>query len=54
MDNFKVYIHTSPNGKVYIGITSRDAEKRWNNGHNYKPNKHFYSAIQKYGKVWIQ
>ena len=46
---FCVYKHTAPNGKVYIGITSRIAEKRWNNGHNYKQNKHFYNAIQKYG-----
>lgn len=46
---FCVYKHTAPNGKVYIGITSRTAEKRWNNGHNYKQNKHFYNAIQKYG-----
>ena len=38
------------NGKVYIGITSREPEKRWGiNGSNYKSSPHFYSAIQKYG-----
>ena len=30
-----VYMHTSPSGKVYIGITSRDPEKRWENGKGY-------------------
>lgn len=47
---FKVYIHTSPHGKKYVGITSQRPEKRWgNNGSGYVDNKHFYSAIQLYG-----
>ena len=46
---YTVYKHTTPSGKVYIGITSRKAEERWNNGYNYIQNKHFYSAIKKYG-----
>lgn len=32
MDNeriWKVYIHEFPNGKVYIGITSKSVYKRW-------------------------
>jgi group I intron endonuclease len=50
MQNWKVYKHTSPSGKVYIGITSRkNPNVRWANGHGYSSNKHFYSAIQKYG-----
>ena len=44
-----VYKHTSPNGKVYIGITGENPNKRWQNGKGYKPNKHFYSAIEMYG-----
>lgn len=44
-----VYKHTSPSGKVYIGITSRKAEKRWGHGSNYRYNRYFYSAIKKYG-----
>ena len=45
-----VYKHTSPNGKVYIGITSREPSKRWGHGSSYKrQNKHFWNAIQKYG-----
>ena len=46
---FCVYMHISPDGKKYIGITSRKPNKRWENGKGYKYNKHFYSAIQKYG-----
>jgi len=44
---FSVYKHTSPNGKVYIGITGRNPEKRWKSG--YAHNSHFHSAIKKYG-----
>lgn len=45
-----VYIHTSPKGKKYIGITSMNPpEKRWANGHGYAHNSHFTNAIQKYG-----
>lgn len=48
---YTVYMHTAPNGKRYIGITSKNPpEKRWGkNGYAYKPNKHFWNAIQKYG-----
>ena len=44
-------MHTCPNGKRYIGITSQNPLVRWGkNGIGYKAhNKHFYSAIQKYG-----
>lgn len=44
-----VYKHTSPNGKVYIGITSMQPERRWNNGVGYSRNNYFYRAITKYG-----
>ena len=50
--NYTVYKHTAPNGKVYIGITSMDPKKRWNNGHGYQNNKYFSQAIRKYG--WDQ
>lgn len=46
---YKVYKHTSPDGKVYIGITCQTVEKRWENGNGYKKNKYFYAAIQKHG-----
>lgn len=47
--DYKVYKHTTPSGKVYIGITCQNVEKRWEHGKGYKKNAHFYSAIEKYG-----
>lgn len=47
---YSVYKHTNlTNGKVYIGITSRPVEERWNEGRDYKTSHYFYRAIQKYG-----
>lgn len=46
---WKVYAHTSPNGKMYVGITKQKPEKRWQNGRGYKYNYHFSNAIKKYG-----
>lgn len=46
---FIVYQHKNKmNNKSYIGITSQDPEKRWNNGEGYKLQP-FYEAIKKYG-----
>lgn len=48
-NNYSVYIHTTPNGKMYVGITKRKPETRWGrNGNNYK-GQIFYNAIEKYG-----
>lgn len=44
-----VYIHTCPNGKVYVGITSQNPIARWQGGLGYRFQKHFYNAIIKYG-----
>lgn len=58
MNNFFLYKHTSPSGKVYIGITNRDPHFRWGkDGCNYlaktKTDKYkhpkFANAILKYG-----
>ena len=46
---YTVYRHIAPNDKVYIGITSRDVERRWQGGRNYKSSPHFDNAIKKYG-----
>lgn len=46
---YKVYKHTSPNGKVYIGITGRKVEERWRDGNGYAHSPHFNAAIKKYG-----
>lgn len=46
---YTVYKHTTPNGKVYIGITCRPLEVRWKkDGSGYKTQA-FYRAIKKYG-----
>ena len=51
MKRYCVYKHTFPNGKVYIGITSRKPNERWQNGKGYTSNRHLQNAIKKYG--WI-
>lgn len=49
MNNYILYVHIAPNGKKYIGITSRNPKKRWANGKGYKNNMYFCRAIEKYG-----
>lgn len=44
-----VYMHISPSGKRYIGITGQDPKKRWCNGKGYKENSYLTRAIEKYG-----
>lgn len=49
-NNFCIYKHISPNGKIYIGQTSQKINKRWrHDGTGYKKQKYFYNAILKYG-----
>ena len=48
--SYTVYKHTSPSGKVYIGITMQDPAKRWGrDGSGYKHCPHFLAAIRRYG-----
>ena len=47
-NKWSVYKHTCPNGKVYIGATSKLPRVRWNYGYGYR-NSAFYSAISEYG-----
>lgn len=49
MKDYCVYKHTSPSGKVYIGITKLNPEMRWKNGRGYRNQKYFSCAIEKYG-----
>ena len=44
-------MHTNlTNNKVYVGITCRNVQERWQNGLGYKKDQPvFYNAIQKYG-----
>lgn len=46
-----VYRHVAPNGKMYVGITSKSRpEDRWGyEGSGYSENAHFWAAIKKYG-----
>ena len=46
---YTVYKHTTPNNKVYIGITCQTPKERWQRGKGYKSQPYFYNAIQKYG-----
>ena len=48
-NGYSVYMHTCPNCKVYIGITSQKPIYRWDNGNGYKRNILFNRAIKKYG-----
>lgn len=48
-NTFTVYMHITPSGRKYVGITSKEPEVRWNNGLGYKHrNPHFWRAIQKH------
>lgn len=46
---YKIYKHTSPSGKAYIGQTKQLVDKRWLNGLGYTNCPKFWRAIQKYG-----
>lgn len=49
MKDYYVYKHTTPSGKVYIGITSQTPSRRWAKGFGYKTQLRFFRAIMKYG-----
>ncbi len=44
-----VYKHTSPDGRIYIGLTKNDPKVRWQGGTGYRGNSYFTRAIKKYG-----
>lgn len=48
MAGYCVYVHTFPNGRRYVGITSQTPEKRWKNGYGYQNQPYVYNAINKY------
>lgn len=50
-NNYIVYRHTAPNGKMYIGITKQNTQQRWRDGFGYQKQIRFFNAIVKYG--WI-
>lgn len=46
---YVIYKHTTPSGKVYIGITSQNVNRRWRNDGSGYNLQMFYRAIKKYG-----
>lgn len=49
-NNYILYKHTFPNGKVYIGITGKSVEIRWrSDGSGYRQQRRMWNAIKKYG-----
>ena len=52
MDNYTVYMHISPSGKRYIGITSVKPKYRWRNGKGYET-QIFYRAIEPRNSPWL-
>lgn len=46
--SYTVYVHTTPSGKRYVGITNRPLSYRWRHGEGYATQV-FYRAVQKYG-----
>lgn len=48
--SYTIYKHTSPEGKVYIGVTRLPLAKRWGlNGQGYKRNPRLWADIQRLG-----
>lgn len=46
---YSVYVHTTPCGKRYVGMTRQKPVDRWLNGKGYQKQTLFYDAILKYG-----
>ena len=47
--HYSVYVHISPSGKYYVGMTGNKPEVRWGGGSGYCGQRYFYNAIKKYG-----
>ena len=54
MNNYTVYKHIFPNGKIYIGMTRQDPLRRWDNGRGYRTQTLMSRAINKYGWENVQ
>ena len=47
---YSIYVHTTPEGKKYVGCTGREPIKRFgSNGSGYRCNKKFYNDILLFG-----
>ena len=51
---YSIYVHTFPDGKKYVGMTSQDVENRWQLGWGYKDQKNVFKAINSVGWNNIQ
>lgn len=49
MKKYTVYMHISPDGKKYIGITGSSPKRRWDCGRGYLNNEYFTRSIKKHG-----
>ena len=48
-EDYDVYVLTFPDGKHYVGMTSRSVEDRWENGNGYRNNVVLNEAIREAG-----
>ena len=46
---YSIYVHTTPDGRKYVGSTSLEPKIRFNGGSNYKTCTRFYNAIKLFG-----
>lgn len=52
---YSIYVHTTPDGKKYVGSTKKqNPKKRWRHGSHYKNNDRFREAIKIFGWDNIQ
>lgn len=48
--SYCIYVHiNNANGKIYVGQTCQEPNRRWKGGSGYEKCPLFYRAIQKYG-----
>ena len=40
---YVVYMHTTPSGRRYVGMTCKDPKNRWEKGNGYRNQKYFYN-----------
>ena len=46
---YSIYVHTTPDGRKYVGSTSKKPIMRFRRGRGYKHNTRFYNAIKDVG-----
>lgn len=46
---YSIYVHTTPDGRKYVGSTSQEPNKRFRRGCNYRNSTRFNEAIKLFG-----